>query len=287
MSTVGDVMTRSVVTLRPESSLIQARDLMQTHNIARIVVVDEDYRPKGIVTQKDVIRVALADSTQRDLKEISVSEAMTSELIVVKPETSISECAKILVEHGISSLIIVDADGKLQGIITKSDLCRHFGEAFRGLFKVKDAMTTDVITVGPTHSIFKVINLMNENNVNRIVVTRDNVPTGIVTTSDITLASAVLNPLKVLHREPLAILLTPKKGIIVKPTLGTVMFLTARDLMTSKLITVNAEDDLGSAARIMTDRHISGLPVVGDAGELVGIVTKTDVVKTLSNAPPT
>ncbi|MDI6709745.1 MAG: CBS domain-containing protein [Thermoanaerobacterales bacterium] len=54
--------------------------------------------------------------------------------------------------------------------------------------------------------------------------------------------------------------------------------LLARDIMTRDVITVCPEDDVEKAARLLLEHHVSGLPVVDDAGKLVGIVSEADLV---------
>ncbi|MEW6182062.1 MAG: CBS domain-containing protein [Bacillota bacterium] len=54
--------------------------------------------------------------------------------------------------------------------------------------------------------------------------------------------------------------------------------LMARDLMTTNIITVNPDDDVEKAARLLLDHHISGLPVVDGKGNVVGIISEADLV---------
>ena len=56
---------------------------------------------------------------------------------------------------------------------------------------------------------------------------------------------------------------------------------TAEALMTKKVVTVKAEDDVSDVARIMRDKHIKRVPVLDDEGHLIGIVSRQDIVKML------
>jgi len=99
----------------------------------------------------------------------------------------------------------------------------------------------------------------------------------VVTDSDLTLTSATLKPLHFLRgKKPLVV----KGAFIVSPT--AVSSLTARDVMTANPLVMKEEDDLGEASRIMLAHRISGLPVVNAGGRLIGILTKTDIAKSVA-----
>lgn len=54
--------------------------------------------------------------------------------------------------------------------------------------------------------------------------------------------------------------------------------ITARDIMTTKLITISPDTDFATAARVLLDNHINGAPVVNDEGQLLGILCQSDLV---------
>jgi len=274
---LSDIMTRNVLTVRPSDSLQLVQRLMVRYQITRFVVVDKKQRAIGILTQKDLIRAISEDTTEREINEIPASEAMTKKLITVTPQTKVSSAAKTMLDKNISSLIVVDEEGKLEGIVTKTDLCRWYYQKCYGYFKVKDAVTRNVITVKPSASIFRVVDLMNKNVIHRVVVVENDEPVGVVTASDLTLTSTILKPSHVLRgKKPLMV----KETFIVSP--AAVSSLTARDVMTADPLVLKEEDDLGEASRIMLAHRISGLPVVNAEGKLTGILTKTDIAKSVA-----
>jgi len=274
---LSDIMTRNVLTVRPSDSLQLVQRLMVRYQITRFVVVDKKQRAIGILTQKDLIRAISEDTTEREINEIPASEAMTKKLITVTPQTKVSSAAKTMLDKNISSLIVVDEEGKLEGIVTKTDLCRWYYQKCYGYFKVKDAVTRNVITVKPSASIFRVVDLMNKNAIHRVVVVENDEPVGVVTASDLTLTSTILKPSHVLRgKKPMMV----KGTFIVSP--AAVSSLTARDVMTADPLVLKEEDDLGEASRIMLAHRISGLPVVNAEGKLTGILTKTDIAKSVA-----
>jgi CBS domain-containing protein len=139
-------------------------------------------------------------------------------------------------------------------------------------------MTAKPVTVKPSQSVFLVASLMTEHAISRIVVVADkeNKPEGIITEADITLVTRLLKPAKVLKEEkPLVV-----KGAIAPPK--NIYLLTASDIMTSDLLTVSKNANLTDAAQLMTKHKFSGLPVT-EKGKLVGIITKSDIIRAVAH----
>jgi len=104
------------VTLSPQSSLQEALDVMQTHNISGVPVVNENHL-KGIITSRDL---RLEETLTK-----KVSEVMTKENIVTaKIGTSLNQAEKLLKKYKIEKLPIVDKEGRLRGLITWKDLTK-------------------------------------------------------------------------------------------------------------------------------------------------------------------
>jgi CBS domain-containing protein len=271
------VMTQKVITCSPNSTFLNVQQLMVDNNIGRVVVVDENNKPVGIITQKGMIAFLVADKSRRGIEEIKVEEVMTKKLITAKRKTPIAKIAETMTKKDISSVTIVDGKGKLEGIVTKTGVTAWYG-ALRGAYKVQEFMTAKPVTVKPSQSVFLVASLMAEHAISRVVVVADkeNKPAGIITEADMTMMSRLLKPAKVLKKDkPLVV-----KGAIALPK--NVHLLTAGDIMTSDPVTVSKSANLADAAEIMTKRKISGLPVT-DKGKLVGIITKSDIIRAIAH----
>jgi CBS domain-containing protein len=273
MESVEKVMTKKVITCSPTDTLLQVQQLMVNNNISRVVVVDENNKPAGIVTQKDMIDFLVADKSKRGIEEIKVEEVMTKKLITAKRKVSISNIAETMMNKNISSVIIVDGKGKLDGIVTKTDITAWYS-TINGTYKVQEFMTAKPVTVKPSQSVFLVASFMAEHAISRVVVVADkeNRLAGIITEADMTMMSRLLKPAKVLkEKKPLLV-----KGAIALPK--NVYLLTAGDIMTADPVTISKSASLADAAELMTKHKISGLPVT-DKGKLVGIITKSDIIR--------
>lgn len=124
MENAKKIMTKKVITCSPTGTLLQVQQLMVNSSISRVVIVNENNQPVGIITQKDMIDFLVADKSKRGNEEIKAEEVMTKKLITAKRKTPIAKIAETMAKKGISSVIIVDDKGKLVGIITKSDTIR-------------------------------------------------------------------------------------------------------------------------------------------------------------------
>jgi CBS domain-containing protein len=249
---------------------------MVNNSISRIVIIDENSKPVGIITQKDMINFLVVDKSKRGIEEIKAEEAMTKKLIIATRKTSIPKIAETMRKKGISSVIVVDAKGRLEGIVTKTDITAWYSTT-KSAFKVQDFMTAKPVTVKPSQSVFLVASLMMEHAISRVVVVADkeNKPAGIITEADMTMVSRLLKPAKVLKEEkPLVV-----KGAIALPK--SVYLLTASDIMTSDPVTISRDADLTEAAQLMAKHKFSGLPVT-EKGKLVGIITKSDIIRAVA-----
>jgi CBS domain-containing protein len=119
----ADVMTVAVMSLRLDATFGDAVSLMAANQVRHSVVVDENGRIKGVISDRDVLR-ALARTT--DWKSKPVSDIMTPEPFVVQPHTSVTDALGLLLEKRINCLPVVEADGKVCGILTSTDLLRSY-----------------------------------------------------------------------------------------------------------------------------------------------------------------
>jgi CBS domain-containing protein len=142
--------------------------------------------------------------------------------------------------------------------------------ATKKVWTVNDVMIEDVVSVSPSTPFKRVVDLLWINEVSALpVVDERGVLAGIVTETDL-LARAELKSST--HRGS-----TPKALLYAK--IERAAPLTAADLMASPVVTVKADATLSDTARLMRSRHLRRLPVLDDAGTLVGMVSQVDLLK--------
>jgi len=123
-----------------------------------------------------------------ELKDFSVSRLMTSDLITVGPETRIEDAGNTLIERDIGSLIVLDSDGELAGILTGTDFVRLVsGDGSTAEGTVEQCMTVDVVTVSEDDSVRDAAAKMIANKVQHLpVVGSDDGVVGMISATDLT-----------------------------------------------------------------------------------------------------
>lgn len=268
---------RKAITLEPTKTLYDVRNAILRYNVSRIVIA-KDNKPLGIITEKDIARFLYRSVASRRLDEIRADEVMSTNLITVDEQGGLNACTKLMLDKEISSLIVVDAKGNLKGIFTKSDLVGTYAQYYAEKNLVEGYMTKRVFTVAPDETTHMVLSIMVNNKVSRVVVVRGQKPVGIITGRDLLPMSALFG--QDTYETIEEVFTSHEQAQVIVPSGISAIFL-ARDVMKYDPITITESSDLAEAAQIMVRNRISGLPVVDTNNDLVGIVTKTDIVRAL------
>jgi CBS domain-containing protein len=123
MPTVKDFMTTNVITIDVQMTVLDAAKLMHQQDVGDLVVT-EGKVPKGIVTERDLVRRIMA---QKKPLETKVSEIMSGPLITIDEESSIRDAARKMVKYKIRRLPITKQN-VLVGIIVASDFAKHISK---------------------------------------------------------------------------------------------------------------------------------------------------------------
>jgi CBS domain-containing protein len=110
---VEDLMAPGVLAVNRDATVAEVRSLMKAHDVHALPVVDENGHPEGIVTASDL----LGDT----VPGMAVSRIMTGRLHIVRRGTDVREAARIMREHEIHQVIVVE-DDQLVGMLTSFDL---------------------------------------------------------------------------------------------------------------------------------------------------------------------
>jgi CBS domain-containing protein len=129
---VSQLMTRDVVTVRPETPLKEVARILETRAISGVPVLDGD-EVVGVVSSGDVLYkergpLAHREHAQQDGSKLAArtaGDAMTTPPVTVTPSCSVSSAARLLADRGLHRLPVLE-NGRLVGIITRGDLVRAF-----------------------------------------------------------------------------------------------------------------------------------------------------------------
>jgi CBS domain-containing protein len=147
----ADVMKREVITARPNATLEAVLDLLVTHRISAVPVVDDKGAVVGIVSEGDLLRRSEAGTEHRRSRWLElfipeqtlalefvkshsrrVTDVMTRNVIAVTPDTPLAEVATVLEKNRIKRVPVVQ-DGKLVGIVSRADLVRTLANLYKNV----------------------------------------------------------------------------------------------------------------------------------------------------------
>lgn len=133
---VGNRMSHPAVTVRPETSLQDALDLMTAERVRRLPVVDNKGKLVGIVSQRELLKASPSSATTLSVfemktmvRKIPIREFMSTDVATVTEDTPLEEAARIMADGKISGLPVVRGD-QVVGVITETDVFKVFLEIF-------------------------------------------------------------------------------------------------------------------------------------------------------------
>jgi CBS domain-containing protein len=261
---LDEVVSRKFFVVSTEDPLSFCQGIFREHHPRALVVQDKNGKYVGMLSERSIVRGDL-DPSKAKVKGVYRSAPHAS------PAQTISEAARLMVENDLRYLPVFDK-GKLLGLVTAEGILLKVAESSLSSQLVGQLMTRQPVTVEEGDSIAKAVSTMRNEGIARLPVLKEGRVTGLVTLHD------VLN----LLYEPKGRMATVRgkgKGEMVKPLRDPV-----GSLMTSPVVTVSPDETVAAAIKEMLDRDISSLVVTGPRGELIGIVTKTDLLKPLAAA---
>ncbi|MCH6545862.1 MAG: CBS domain-containing protein [Deltaproteobacteria bacterium] len=122
-TTVGEVMTSKVVTLRPGNSLLEAIGMMANNSFRHFPVVEDNAHLAGVVSDRDLLR---AMNLNKDWSSTTIAQVMTQNVVKVKRNTPLSVAVEEILTRRIHCLPVVEDDDRVCGIVTSTDLLKAF-----------------------------------------------------------------------------------------------------------------------------------------------------------------
>jgi CBS domain-containing protein len=131
-STVGDLMTREVVAVREQATFKEILTVMQQRRFSAFPVLDDDNHVVGVVSEADLlVREAFAGHTLGPLARhsdrvkavaLTAGKLMTRPAVTIRPTASLAEAARLMHARHVKRLPVVDAGGRLVGVLSRVDL---------------------------------------------------------------------------------------------------------------------------------------------------------------------
>lgn len=250
LNQVNDIMTRNVVTIKPEATMHEAAIVMGKNHIGSLIV-SRNKTPVGIVTERDFLTKILACG--KDPVKEKVEDTMTCPLLTIGPKSKIKEAAQTMYKKR-GRLVVFESE-ELVGIVTASDLIRSMPDVPETQVQVDDVMARTVVTSEENTPITEIVKIMGEEHIGSVVITRDGKPFSIFT-----------------ERDLLSKIVAENKSAEV----------SVGEVASSPLMTIPSGTSVHDAAAIMAIKHIKRLPVAAPDGRLVGVITARDLVEAYS-----
>jgi CBS domain-containing protein len=248
---VGDIMSKDVVTVSPEDTILSTVKVMSEKNVSCVVAVDHTTLA-GILTEKDILK-GVAEQNH-SFVHFKVSTHMSHPVQVTTGATPVIEAGKIMAQNKIKRLPVVDSD-QLAGIVTQTDITRGL-ISLAPLRAVSKVMQSHVATVQADASVTKAAQMMASKGISCVVAMHRKQVAGILTEKD------VLRRVVALRKDPDQTLVS--------------------DVMSCPLTTVPVSYSVLSAGRKMDNLRLHRV-VVMDGNKVAGIVTQTDIMQAVRN----
>lgn len=141
--TLSEIATPIVVTASPETTSAQAARLMRQHHVGSLIVVDQTAasgKPLGILTDRDLVLAVMAEELDPAL--FTVGDVMSTDLVTADGGCDVRDAVRLLCEHRLRRLIVLDDAGRVVGVAALEDLLEalsaEFGELVLALRGARD-----------------------------------------------------------------------------------------------------------------------------------------------------
>lgn len=126
---IREIMTANPSTIEPNNSIVEAARIMKQEN-AGVVPVTENGRLTGMVTDRDIAVRVVAEG--KDPQSTTVREVASTDLVTVDPQQDLDEALRLMAQHQVRRLPVVEEDGRLVGVVAQADVAREGDDAKTG-----------------------------------------------------------------------------------------------------------------------------------------------------------
>ena len=280
----GDIMaiaSRDVISIPPSKSIKDTAKVMMEHEFRRLPITDPGSgKLLGIVTVMDILdffgggkKFNIIEKKYQDnfLAAINepVKEIMTRDIITLSNKASIAETIETMLSNQLGAIPLVDADGKLAGIVTERDIALSLA-GVAGKDTVQDYMSPKVFTTTPGTPLEGACKIMVRNGLRRIPIVG----------GEADISNAAKKLLGILTSTDVIRFLNAKELFDnLNSNLATDVLEQTKisDIMAKEPITVEPTMTIGELCEVFADKNIGGVPVVKD-DNVLGIITERDIL---------
>ena len=129
MPSIRDVMTANPRTISTDQSATDAARVMKDEDVGVVPIVEGD-RLAGVVTDRDIAIRVVAEG--RDPSSTTAREIASSELVTIDPQQDLREAVRLMSDHQVRRLPVVEEDGRLVGVVAQADVAREASDEETG-----------------------------------------------------------------------------------------------------------------------------------------------------------
>jgi CBS domain-containing protein len=127
--TVKDLMTTNPRTVTADTSLVEAAKAMRDEDAGIVPIVEGDSL-HGVVTDRDIVVRAIAEG--KDPSSTKVRDVASKDVATIDPQQELDEALRLMAQHQVRRLPVVEEDGRLVGIVAQADIARAGDDARTG-----------------------------------------------------------------------------------------------------------------------------------------------------------
>jgi len=144
---VKDIMTTGVVTVRPDTPHQTVAAMLRQHRVSGFPVADDDGKVVGVVTETDLVALVAGRRHRRHraAEQATAGDLMSHPAVTVGPDDPVKTAARLMRKQRLQRLPVVDRDGRLAGIVSRSDVLSVFQRSDE---EIRREVTQDVIADG-------------------------------------------------------------------------------------------------------------------------------------------
>lgn len=118
-----EIMTTAPGCCGPDTPLRDVARLMVERDCGEIPVVDQNRKPLGVVTDRDITCRTVAEG--KNPLELTAKDCMSSPVVTVTPDTSVDDCCKVMEENQVRRVPVVDESGACCGMVSQADVAER------------------------------------------------------------------------------------------------------------------------------------------------------------------
>ena len=126
--TIRELMTKNPRTVSPDQTIRDAAQIMRDEDTG-VVPITEGGNLVGVVTDRDIAIRAVADGKDG---QTTVREVASQDIVTIDPQQELDEALRLMAQHQVRRLPVVEEDGRLVGIVSQADVARHGDDARTG-----------------------------------------------------------------------------------------------------------------------------------------------------------